>query len=61
LWITTVAATWLWDQATGAPLVVGRLTPTLNLAAGLVVGIGALLLARMVWRLSGRDARGVAR
>lgn len=55
--LTTVAATWLWDQTTGAAVVSGRLSPTLTLTAGLVALLGALVLGRMVWRLSGCGAK----
>lgn len=56
--VSTVAATWLWDQISGDTVVAGRLTPALNGLAIAVVAVGVLLMGRIVWRLSGREARG---
>ena len=56
--MTTVSATWLWDQISGETVVAGRLMPALNGLAVAIATVGVLLMARIVWRLSGRGARG---
>lgn len=56
-WLTLVIAVtgvaWLWDQATRATKA-GQLPLAFDLAAALLVTVCVLLLARLVWRLSGR-------
>lgn len=56
--LTTVSVTWLWDQNSADTVVAGRMTPVLNGLAIATATVGALLMARIVWRLSGRGAKG---
>lgn len=55
---TTVSAAWLWDRVSSETVVAGRLMPVINAVAIVSAVVGVLLMARIVWRLSGRGAKG---
>lgn len=60
LLITTISGRWLWDRALQEGTIVsGRATTVLDALAWLGLVLGALLLTRVIWRLSGRGAKGV--
>lgn len=55
--VTVVATTRLWGQREAIVQVSGRAGLTLDVAAGAVAIVGAVLMARIVWRLSGRGVQ----
>lgn len=56
--VTAFALSWLWDQTTSVPLVSGPWTVAVDMFAVIAAAVSLLLLARMVWKVSGRTAKG---